>query len=62
MMVGMKTDAKAWLGMIAVLAAVGLWVWTLAAFTPAQIGAAIVWLVIALILYSGYRVGKLGGL
>jgi len=48
--------------MIIVIGAILLWGWTFAVFTPAQIGAAVVWIAISLVLYGGYRIGKLGGL
>jgi len=53
---------KTWLGMIIVIGAILLWGWTFAVFTPAQIGAGVAWVAISLILYGGYRFGKLSGL
>jgi hypothetical protein len=48
--------------MVIVIGAIALFGWTFAVFSPAQIGAGVAWVAISLILYGGYRFGKLSGL
>ena len=48
--------------MFIVIGAIALLGWTFAVFSPSQIGAGITWVTISLVLYGGYRFGKLGGL